>query len=63
MGRLDQYDPIDRKRIASLASRLVAGQIERGEIPCTEEAIKAALPGAIDDARLAVTAANEYLPG
>jgi hypothetical protein len=63
MGKLDHYDPVDRERITNLMRRLVEGQIERGEIPCTDEAIRAAMPAAFDLARAAVNAANEFICG
>ncbi len=63
MSKLDGYSPEDRHRIISLMSQLVAGMIENGEIECTDEAIKAAMPQAFADAKATVTAVNEYLCG
>ena len=57
------YDDEDKQRIKSLACRLVAGQIARGEIECTDEAIRSAMPTAVEDARQVVTAVGEYLCG
>lgn len=63
MSKLDGYDESDRGRIKRLMTALVAGKIERGEIPCTDEAIKAAMPQALSDAKAVVNAAIEYLCG
>ena len=63
MGRLDHYDPVDKKRIITVATKLVMGQIEQGKIECTDEAIKAAMPQAVDDAIKTINAVNEYLCG
>jgi hypothetical protein len=63
MSKLDGYDQQDQERIKSLMCRLVEGQIARGEIECTDEAIKAAMPQALADARATVNAVNEYLCG
>lgn len=63
MGKLDHFDPTDRERIKSIACVLVEGMIAKGEIPETEEAIRAAMPGAFADAQQVVTAANEFLAG
>jgi hypothetical protein len=63
VGKLDHYDPTDQARIKSLMRQLVEGQIERGEIPCTDEAIKAAMPEAFKLARDTINAVNEYLCG
>ena len=75
MAKLD-----DRKtRIAAIASRLIAGQIERGQIdicprhddhvegclPCAEMGadIRAAMPEAVATARAVYDAAVEYISG
>lgn len=63
MGRLDQYDDEDKRRIKALACQLIEGQILRGKLECTDEAIRAAMPQAIEDARQVVAAVNEYLCG
>ena len=63
MSKLEGYDPQDRQRIVALMSQLVAGRIESGEIECTDEGIKAAMPQAFDDARATINAVNEYLCG
>lgn len=39
-------------------SQLVAGKIESGEIECTDEAIKVAMPQVFDDARATINAMN-----
>ena len=56
-------DEITRRRVVSLASRLVEGMIQRGEIPFTDEAIRAAMPQAVSDAKSVVLAAEEFLCG
>ena len=63
MSKLDGYDKIDQERIKRLMQRLVEGQVARGEIPCTDEAIKAAIPQALKDAKQVINAANEFLCG
>ena len=63
MSKLEGYNPAEKKRIVNIAAKLVEGLVERGSIPCTEEAIRAAMPQAIEDAKQAVTAADEYLCG
>jgi hypothetical protein len=63
MAILDGYDATDRARIKAIAIQLVEGGVASGEIECTSEAIKAAMPQAFADAKAAVSAANEYLCG
>ena len=63
MSRLEGYDAADKARIKAMACQLIEGQIERGVIACTDEAIRAAMPQAIEDARQAVSAAHEFLCG
>ena len=63
MGKLDMYEQIDKDRIKRVMIAIVAGQVESGKIPCTEEAIKAAMAEALKDARQLVNACNEYLSG
>jgi len=63
MGKLDHYDATDQKRIKAIMCQIVESQIDRGEIPCTDDAIKAAMPEALKLARAAVNAANEFLCG
>lgn len=63
MSKLNGFDDADRKRIIAVASQFVASRIERGEIPCTNEAIKEAMPQAVKDAKEVVAAANEFLCG
>ena len=60
---LTGYDDSDKRRIATLAARFVAAAVERGEIELTDEAIRAAMPRAVQDAREVVNAVNEYLCG
>lgn len=63
MTQLIGYDEADKRRIVNIASRLVAAKIERGEIPETEEAIRAAMPEAVRDAKQTVNAMWEFLSG
>jgi hypothetical protein len=63
MGRFDNYTPDEKRRIKVIASRLVEGRIVSGEIPCTDEAIRAAMPQAVEDARQVVLATDEFLAG
>jgi hypothetical protein len=63
MGRFDNYTPDEKRRITVIASRLVEGRIVKGEIPCTDEAIRAAMPQAVEDARQVVLATDEFLAG
>ena len=61
--RLAHYSPDYRKRVSSLASRLVIGRVSSGDIPCTDEAIQAATPQAVEDALQAMNAVDEFLCG
>ncbi len=61
--KLAGYDEDDRRRIIEIASRLVESQIALGQIPETEEAIRAAMPQAVQDAKQTVNAMWEYLAG
>ena len=63
MGHLTGYDEADKRRIVNIASQLVAARIERGEIPETDEAIRAAMPEAVRDAKQTVNAMWEFLAG
>jgi hypothetical protein len=63
MGHLTGYDEADKRRIVNIASQLVAGKIERGEIPETDDAIRAAMPDAVRDAKQTVNAMWEFLAG
>ncbi len=58
---LTGFDESDRKRIRTLASKFVSAQVERGAIECTDEAIRAAMPAAVKDAKEIIAAVNEYL--
>jgi hypothetical protein len=62
MSKLEGYDEESRKRITWLMGRLVEGKVARGEIPCTDEAIKAAMPP-LADAKRTINAAYEFLSG
>lgn len=63
MGRFDNYTPDEKSRIKAIAAKLVETQIEKGDIPCTDEAIRAAMPQAVEDARQVVVAVDEFLCG
>ena len=52
-----------QRRVVNIATLLVAGMIERGEIEDTDEAIQAAMPRAVADARAIVNAAEEFISG
>lgn len=60
---IDHFDDADKQRIKTLATKLVIGQIESGELPLDEEVIRAAMPRSIKDAIQVVNAINEYLAG
>lgn len=60
-GRLAHYDPLDQERIKNLMCRLVEEQVASGAIDCTDEAIKAALPQALEDATAIMSATWEFL--
>ena len=63
MSSLNGYDEDDKRRIVNIASQLVAGQIERGDIPMTDEAIRGAMPTAVTLAKQTVNAMWEFLSG
>lgn len=50
-----------RKRIIAIATQIVVNQRARGEIPKTDEAMKKAMPKAVQIAAAAYDAATEYL--
>jgi hypothetical protein len=54
-------DDYRQKRIKAIAVAIVSGQMERGEIEQTEEAMRAAVKEAVETARAAFDAAEEYL--
>ena len=56
-------DNTHTERVKAVACALVEGMIANGEIACTQEAIRAAMPQAMVDARQVVNAAEEYLCG
>jgi hypothetical protein len=51
------------ERVKRIATALMAGMIERGEVELSDEAIRAAMPGVVRDARAVVTAAEEFVCG
>ncbi|MYM92623.1 hypothetical protein [Duganella vulcania] len=63
MSKLHGYSEQEKAQIKTLMCRLVEGRIESGEIEATDEAIKAAMPQALADAKAAFNAAAEYLCG
>ena len=63
MSSLNGYDEDDKRRIVNIASQLVAGQIERGDIPMKDEAIREAMPAAVTLAKQTVNAMWEFLSG
>ena len=58
---LTGYDEADKERIKTLAARFVISQIERGEIPATDDAIRAAMPVAVRTAKRTINAVWEFL--
>ncbi len=64
---LEQYDEHAKRRIKAIAIQIVTGMVANGEIAgsdaAIEEGIRAAMPQAIEDARLAYTAAEEFICG
>lgn len=63
MPRLTNYSESEKRRITALACRLIEGQIVSGKLECTDDAIRAAMPQAIEDARQTIVAIDEYLCG
>lgn len=63
MPRLENYTDDQKRRIKAVACVLIEGQIEKGTLACTDEAIRAAMPQAIEDARQTVMAVDEFLCG
>ena len=63
MGKLDMYDEQEKKQITALMCRLVEEGIESGAIEESSDAIKAAMPQAMADAKTLFNAAIEYLSG
>lgn len=62
-GEIHQVDEQTKRRVVSVAAQLVEGMVARGEIECTEDAIRAAVPQAVADAKAAVLAAEEFVCG
>ncbi len=63
MGKLTGFDEQDQGRIKAIMCQIVEGRIALGEIESNDESIKAAMPQAMEAAKAAVAAANEYLCG
>ncbi len=63
MSVLANYTEDEKSRIKAIACQLIEGQIVAGKLECTDEAIRAAMPQAIEDARQAYTAAVEFVCG
>ena len=60
MSKLEGYALTDQQRIKALTTKFIQAQLEKGEIPFTEDAIKEALPKAFSDATGIVNAVNNY---
>lgn len=56
-------DAQTKQRVINLATAMIAGQIAKGELRQSNEAIQAAMPQAIADAKAAVAAAEEFVCG
>jgi hypothetical protein len=63
MSRLANYSEDEKRRIKNLACKFIEGQILSGKLECTDEAIRAAMPQAVEDARKTVVAVDEFLCG
>ncbi|AQH05698.1 hypothetical protein A9R05_42530 (plasmid) [Burkholderia sp. KK1] len=63
MSQLENYSDEQKRRIKAIACALIEGQIANGTLACTEEAIRVAMPQAIEDARQTVMAVDEFLCG
>lgn len=63
MPQIENYSDDQKHRIKALACALIEGQIATGALACTDEAIRGAMPQAIEDARQTVTAVDEFLCG
>ena len=62
-SRFDNYVENARNQIRALATKLLEGQLRSGSIKDTEEAIKAGVKQAVEDARRTVIAVDEFLCG
>jgi hypothetical protein len=62
-SRFDNYVVNSRDQIRAVSTKLAEGQLVRGTVTHTEEAIKAAVRQAVEDARRAVIAVDEFLCG
>jgi hypothetical protein len=51
MSKPEGHEAARHRRIVKIASQVVAAQLERGEIPETDEAIRAAMLLAMEDAK------------
>ncbi|KVP17090.1 hypothetical protein [Burkholderia ubonensis] len=63
MARLPHYEVVPQQRIREIATQLIEGQLVNGKVADNEESIKAATRQAVNDARQAVVAVEEYLCG
>ncbi|XXA16537.1 hypothetical protein P5X00_35995 [Paraburkholderia sp. A2RO-4L] len=63
MSKLTHYEQASQVRIRQIAMQLIEGQLVDGKIADEEEAVKAATRQAVEDARQAVVAVEEYLCG
>ncbi|MEX3984221.1 hypothetical protein AB4Y45_35280 [Paraburkholderia sp. EG287A] len=62
-SRFDDYVENARNRIRAVATKLVEGQLRSGAITDAEDAIKAGVKQAVEDARRTVIAVDEFLCG
>lgn len=63
-GRIKMRSPNERERVLAIATRIVAGQVAKGEVDDNDpEALKAATKEAVETAVVAYRAAEEYLCG
>ena len=63
-GRIQMRSPEERKRVLAIATRIVTGQVAKGEVDDNDpEALRAATKEAVETAVVAYRAAEEYLCG
>jgi TPP-dependent pyruvate/acetoin dehydrogenase alpha subunit len=63
-GRIKMRSPHERERVLAIATRIVAGQVAKGEVDDNDpEALKKATREAVETAVVAFRAAEEYLCG
>ena len=63
-GRIKMRSPNERERVLAIATRIVAGQVAKGEVDDNDpEALRAVSKEAVETAVAAYRAAEEYLCG